>query len=78
MGKGLTDMATNYARTINNGDPVGSVSAKEIRQYVFDVNIYPDQKTFGAEYDEYILRVNGRVIRRMSRRQALQLGMVTE
>lgn len=66
-------MATYPATKVDSS--VGTVNGQTFTQYVYDVNINPLTE-YDAIADEYIIRVNGRVIRRMSKYQAQRMGLI--
>lgn len=66
-------MATYPATKVDSS--VGTVHGQTFTQYVYDVNITP-LTGYDVIADEYIIRVNGRVIRRMSKYQAQRIGLV--
>jgi hypothetical protein len=64
-------MATKWNDAAHN---VGDVTSREFTQLVFDVNIVADVDA--NNYDEILIRVNGKVLTRMHPFRAERLGIV--
>jgi hypothetical protein len=61
-----------------DSDSVGTVTTRVITQQVIDVTVDPIQDVSDGGESEIILRVNGRIIRRLNSYQARRMGIIAE
>lgn len=54
---------------------IGSVTGRSVTQYSFDVAIEP-MDNYDAVANEYLITVNGRVVKRMNEYQAKRMGLI--
>ena len=67
-------MADKYAHTVSDNH-IGSVRGRNINQYSFDVSIDPISE-FDDTATEYLITVNGRIVKRMNEYQAKRMGLI--
>jgi hypothetical protein len=58
------------------GDIKGTV--RETRTIVFDVDVTPVTPSGISQDDEFVIKVNGRVVKRMLAWQAKRMGLIAE
>ena len=67
-------MANQYAKTVTDTH-IGTVRGRSVTQYSFDVSIDP-LDSYDDVANEYLITVNGRVVKRMNEYQAKRMGLI--
>jgi len=73
MADKMTQNAS-YGKTVTD-ERIGTVRGRTVTQYSFDVSI-DGISDYDAVADEYLITVNGRVIKRMNDYQAKRMGLI--
>lgn len=69
-------MSSKYATEVDSVQRVGDVTFKEVKQYTFDVSVSAIDEVSNFGDAEFIVRLNGRPIKRMNEYQARRLGLI--
>jgi hypothetical protein len=68
--------AVQNSKTYNPDRAVGTVTGREVRTYVIDIEAHVSILDTGA--DEVLIRLNGRPFKRLTADQAARAGVITQ
>jgi hypothetical protein len=64
-----------YAQQHDNDDSLGGVQGRRTSQYAIDITLTVPDAEAGA--DEFVIRVNGRPVKRLGPHEATRLGLIS-
>jgi len=74
--KSVYATAEDHYRMGTKKESMGTVAGYTTRSFTFEVAISPVERDLYDDADEFLITVNGRVIKRMNQFQAERLGLI--